>query len=167
MSLNNAWTRPCLNTQTSLRRSFKERAAKFSKAQQVAEAERLAKKLQDKTQELEALRDEQDLFEEASEYRQKLARAELDLNSKTADLHFAQVQIDTTTAALKNVQGPLEEKRQQCIAANQQHRKQNKKVCHCEPANYLRYAGVLCRVGPRLVNALWVHSAMCINFAVL
>lgn len=119
----------------SVRRSFKERAAKFSKAQQVAEAERLAKKLQDKTQELEALRDEQELFEEASEFRQKLAQAELDLNSKTADLHFAQCQIDTTTTALKNIQGPLEEKRQQCIAANQQHRKHSKKVCHSGPAD--------------------------------
>lgn len=113
---------------SAVHRSFKERAAKFSKAQQAAEAERLAKRLQEKSEELEALRDEQDLFEEAGTYRQKIAQAALDLNSRAAEVQFAQSRIDTTAAALRNLHSPLQEKRRQTIAADKQHRIQSKKV---------------------------------------
>eukprot|EP00892_Ulva_mutabilis_P002473 jgi/Ulvmu1/12226/UM086_0016.1 len=113
-------------------KSFKERAAKFSKAQQVAEAERLSRKLQEKSEQLHALRDEQDLFEEASMYRLKLSQAALELNSRMAEMQVVQAQIDTRTAALESVQATLEDKRRQHDVAEQEFVHHRKTFCDLE-----------------------------------
>lgn len=61
-------------------------------------------------------------------YRQKLSQAALELNSRSADVQLAQAQIDTRTAALENMQAPLEEKRQQLGVAEHEFKRHQHNV---------------------------------------